>query len=552
MTVEALNNLVEIRNQWRRSRSSEQPALVAKAVELVHELVQEGQTFTPGAAELPRHIFDAFRPYCSLVPTGTEHTYPVFVKDYITKNRGQSCVNDQEEDLPAAWDELFKALLPEGYVTQLGQAGGVGQYDLALSGSYDLSRYSFSKDDAKCYGCDQNATTEYMYVSKRAGMQRGQSCGTHFAALQKMGVKVLAKRRKSNHNSSTWLSKDGMTLGDFTGDSKGAALTVVQAPKKKKDIAPFFKDNSGFIVWAKVPENVAKVLSSHMDEDITPHITLAYLDPASEVMSYDKNRTLEIVSGMVNRSEPLKARIGGFAKFQTHDGNRPLVALVDSKPLAEFRTVLARRLNNTQIPFHDDYSFTPHITLSKVDSNSNIPRLTAELEFDITDIEVVNATESRILNMGNTSDEIEPFVKATTSGEYGISDIDNEKRYTFTVVYKSNVADAHNEYITADELQEALWNHVRAGDRNVYIQHGRVPGVGFEKAGEWVELSHWPYDVDVDFQFVDGKIEKRTIPAGSIWMGTIWEPWAWEMIKSGTIRGLSFGGTSRRSLPEVE
>ena len=138
------------------------------------------------------------------------------------------------------------------------------------------------------------------------------------------------------------------------------------------------------------------------------------------------------------------------------------------------------------------------------------------------------------------------MIKARMDGQHSILTKNEEMRYTFTVVYKPDDLDAHSEWASADGLFKALIEHVRTGDRSIYYQHGHVSEVGFKKAGEWVALAPWPYDVKASFINVNGKTEKRNVPANSIWMGIIWEPWAWEKVKTGEIRGLSFGGTSKR------
>lgn len=127
-----------------------------------------------------------------------------------------------------------------------------------------------------------------------------------------------------------------------------------------------------------------------------------------------------------------------------------------------------------------------------------------------------------------------------------------EKRFTYTVVYKASksitepIKDAHREFATADELQEALWDYVRLGDRDIYVQHGMVEGIGFKKAGEWVELATIPYEFEAEFKLPGQSIRKSKIPAGSIVMGVIWLPWSWKLVKKGKIRGFSFGGLAGR------
>ena len=144
--------------------------------------------------------------------------------------------------------------------------------------------------------------------------------------------------------------------------------------------------------------------------------------------------------------------------------------------------------------------------------------------------------------------------------EYGLalSKADDEKKYTFSVVYKASgknrITDAHNEFVTASELQKAQWGYVRNGDRSIYLQH-QLTGEGNRRAGEWVDIVSWPYEVSTSLSLPvskDGSTEmsKRevVIPADSVWMGVIWEDWAWDKVKRGEIRGFSLGGRTERKI----
>jgi len=128
----------------------------------------------------------------------------------------------------------------------------------------------------------------------------------------------------------------------------------------------------------------------------------------------------------------------------------------------------------------------------------------------------------------------------------------DEKQYTFGVVYKATnesdepELDAHSEFATADELQESLWDYVKAGKRDIFIQHGMIEGLGFKKAGEFVEIVSWPMEVEVELTLPGGKVNKTTIPANSIFMGVLWQDWSWKLVKEGKIRGYSFAGLAKR------
>ena len=126
----------------------------------------------------------------------------------------------------------------------------------------------------------------------------------------------------------------------------------------------------------------------------------------------------------------------------------------------------------------------------------------------------------------------------------------DEKRFTLGPWYIPDKADAHNEWTDSEELQNALWNYVKSGDRRIRLQHNKNV-----VAGEWVETMTWPYPVSVPVTKVDGTIEEITYPKGTVFMGVQWEPWAWELVKKGKLTGYSIGGKAERvlvDLPEGE
>jgi hypothetical protein len=127
-----------------------------------------------------------------------------------------------------------------------------------------------------------------------------------------------------------------------------------------------------------------------------------------------------------------------------------------------------------------------------------------------------------------------------------ISKAIGEKRYTLAPMYVPNTLDAHGEWTDPDELQNAVWNYVRSGDRRIRLQHNRDI-----VAGEWVEVMQIPYPMNVPMYKGDGSIEERTYPAGTVFLGVIWEPWAWEAVKNGTLSGYSIGGRTERVLEEM-
>ena len=114
----------------------------------------------------------------------------------------------------------------------------------------------------------------------------------------------------------------------------------------------------------------------------------------------------------------------------------------------------------------------------------------------------------------------------------------DEKRFTLGPWYIPNRLDAHNEWTDSDELQAGLWEYVRKGDRGIRLQHNRDI-----VAGEWVEAMQMPVPVKMRKHADGGEVE---YPEGTVFLGVVWKPWAWDLVKKGKIRGFSIGGSSGR------
>lgn len=122
----------------------------------------------------------------------------------------------------------------------------------------------------------------------------------------------------------------------------------------------------------------------------------------------------------------------------------------------------------------------------------------------------------------------------------------DERMFTLGPMYIPNAKDAHNEWTDADELQKAVWDYVRKGDRRIRLQHNRD-----KVAGEFVEIMAWPYEVDVPIVMKDASTTNMAFPANTVFLGVVWEPWAWQMVKDGKLRGYSIGGRAERLLADL-
>lgn len=122
----------------------------------------------------------------------------------------------------------------------------------------------------------------------------------------------------------------------------------------------------------------------------------------------------------------------------------------------------------------------------------------------------------------------------------------DERRFTLGPMYIPNRLDAHAEWTDPDELQKSVWDYVRKGDRRIRLQHNRDV-----VAGEALEVMAWPYEVDVPMVQKSGESLPMTFPANTVFLGVQWEPWAWELVKAGKIRGYSIGGKAERLLVDL-
>ena len=117
-----------------------------------------------------------------------------------------------------------------------------------------------------------------------------------------------------------------------------------------------------------------------------------------------------------------------------------------------------------------------------------------------------------------------------------------EKRFTLAPWYVPNSLDAHMEWTDSEELQKALWEYVKSGKHDIRLQH--IPDT---VAGQWVEAMTWPFEVEVPMMNLEtANVEKRVFPENTVFLGVQWEPWAWELVKKGQIRGFSIGGKAGR------
>ena len=132
-------------------------------------------------------------------------------------------------------------------------------------------------------------------------------------------------------------------------------------------------------------------------------------------------------------------------------------------------------------------------------------------------------------------------------GRFDLQKAEGEKRYTLGAMYIPDMEDAHGEWTDSDELQRAVWDYVKSNDRRIRLQHNRDV-----VAGEWVEVMTFPHALTVPITSPDGKETQHTYPPNTVFLGVIWEPWAWEMVTEGKIGGYSIGGKAERLFVDID
>jgi hypothetical protein len=140
---------------------------------------------------------------------------------------------------------------------------------------------------------------------------------------------------------------------------------------------------------------------------------------------------------------------------------------------------------------------------------------------------------------GDAVDVLVQIAEEEFPSAYVIEKAAPEKRYTLGPIYSPGVVDAHGEFSTADDLQEALHDFIE-GPRELRKQHTR------ECIGTVKELMQWPFEHEAKLSLPGRLAKSITLPAGTVYAGVVWEPEAWPLVKAGQITGFSMGGTAVR------
>ena len=167
-----------------------------------------------------------------------------------------------------------------------------------------------------------------------------------------------------------------------------------------------------------------------------------------------------------------------------------------------------------------------------------------------TDIPGVVANLVRSLALYTTG---QPAVKTSTGVDYAAIDVvkqANESRYTLGLAYpawKADVSvamDGHRDFVSAEVLEKTAWEWM-AKHRDIGLFHqGGTEGHATVVESYIYRGPDWLIPSPVDGSQV-------VIKAGDWMLGTVWDEYGWDLVKSGRVQGWSPEGGARRSRPSA-
>lgn len=163
----------------------------------------------------------------------------------------------------------------------------------------------------------------------------------------------------------------------------------------------------------------------------------------------------------------------------------------------------------------------------------------------IKSIEILDAKISFVSLVNKAANKKQFLITKEEDGKarfasYGkIVKVDNENHYVTGIVYEPLVKDAHDNFMTAEEIQKAAYWYAKNGDK-VDIQHS------FEAMSDACVVENWIEKADTTIE--DEEIKKGT------WLMTveISDSDVWDKIVKGDITGFSMGGVGAYADEDVE
>lgn len=332
-----------------------------------------------------------------------------------------------------------------------------------------------------------------------------------------------------------------------------AAITLeaVQQPDGTWDIGATAP--TGVMVAWMLPEWTAEKVAIPGGEPASDlHVTLIYLGDEKDLTLDKQHKLIGAVSEVCSRHHYMEGSIGGTGRFVNGEDTDPFWVGVNIPKLLDLRKDLAQALTDAGIPpagKGDELGeYTPHITVAYLPKDQpNPPMVFKPEQVSVSTITVcVGPNRFKIeLPFPETDLVYQPGGWAPEVINKAIDAVE-EERFTLGPWYIPDQLDAHGEYTDARELQKSFHEYLAKEDRGIRLQHNKAI-----VAGKWVSGMVMPHEYTTTLTKADGTTEEHTFPAGTPFLGVVWEEWAWPLVKAGKIRGYSIGGTSKRMLVDL-
>ena len=156
--------------------------------------------------------------------------------------------------------------------------------------------------------------------------------------------------------------------------------------RRRHQVITFAANHAGAMLAVPLPQDVTRRIlleGGESPEDL--HITLFYFGDDAELTEGSHLNIVRLASTLWNEYRAIDISLKGVTVFEDND-ERPLVALVASPVLEEYRRRLAKVFDVAGVPYSKDYEYRPHVTLKYL-NDAPVPPVSVDESFTARSIE---------------------------------------------------------------------------------------------------------------------------------------------------------------------
>jgi len=121
------------------------------------------------------------------------------------------------------------------------------------------------------------------------------------------------------------------------------------------------------------------------------HITIVFL---GDNRTLDKEAVMKALFDVGGNSPAIKGKLQGIARFVGEGDADPIVVTFDSPQITKLYSAVCNALGRRKVPYHDNHSFIPHMTLGYIKKGEAMPVDTMEpMEINFSELSFVSGTE---------------------------------------------------------------------------------------------------------------------------------------------------------------